>query len=96
MRLLFIVCEANVDERIIELIVEAGASGYTRFTGAFGNGEHGRREGSPVWPGLNSIVLTAVSEEQAERLTELILNLKAERHDRLGVRVFSVPADQLV
>ncbi len=96
MRLLFIVCEANVDERIMEFVIEAGASGYTRFTDAFGNGEHGRREGSPVWPGLNSVILAAMSDEQAARLAQLIEGLKAERNNRLGVRVFSVPTDQLV
>ncbi len=96
MRLLFIVCEANVDERIMEFIAQAGATGYTRLTDAFGNGEHGRREGSPIWPGLNSVIFAAVTDEQAERLTELIEGLRVERAHRVAIRVFSVPAEQLV
>jgi hypothetical protein len=96
MRLLFIICEANVDERIMEMIMEAGGTGYTRFTDAFGNGSHGRREGSPVWPGLNSVIIAAMPDENVQGLTDRIKALQAERSGRLGVRVFAAPAEQLV
>ncbi|MBM3493997.1 MAG: hypothetical protein FJX72_06720 [Armatimonadetes bacterium] len=96
MQLLFIVCEANVDERVIELLTEVGVAGYTRFTDAFGSGTHGRREGSPVWPGLNSIVIAAAPTEQVAVVREQIEALQAEREGRLAIRVFAVPAEQLI
>jgi len=96
MRMLFIMCEANVDPRIIELLLEAGVTGYTRFTDAFGSGSHGRREGSPVWPGLNSVILACVQEEMVEPIRAAVSALQDERGGRLAVRLFSSQAQQLV
>lgn len=95
MRMLFIICEANVDPRVIELLRKVGVAGYTRFTDAFGNGTHGRREGSPVWPGLNSVIMTCVPEELVEPIRHAIAELEQERAGRLAIRVFATPAEQL-
>lgn len=96
MRLLFVICEASVDERIMGILTEAGASGYTRLTDAFGNGSHGRREGSPIWPGLNSLIMSAVTDEQAAEVQRRIEELRAEREGRLAIRVFSTATEQMV
>lgn len=94
MRLLFIICEASVDERIMEMLEHLGAPGYTRFTGAIGNGRRGRREGTPIWPGLNSILMTCVPETLVPHILEGLERLEAERAGRLAVKVFSVPAEE--
>jgi hypothetical protein len=95
MRLLFILCEASVEARITDILDRVKAPGYTRFSGAAGFGCHGRREGSPVWPGLNSIVMTAVPDELLDAISGEIDRLKAERNGRLAIRVFMVPAEEL-
>lgn len=96
MRLTFIVCEASVDERIMAMLTEAGASGYTRLTGAYGSGSHGRREGSPVWPGLNSIIMSAMTDEQIETVRRRIRDLVEEREGRLAIRMFAAPVEQII
>jgi len=93
MRLFFIVCEASVDERVIDLLERLGAPGFTRWTGAVGDGRHGRREGTPVWPGLNSVIMACLPDEQHQPLLAAIDALRAERSGRLAIRVFSVPAE---
>jgi len=95
MRMLFVICEANADSRVIELLTEAGVTGYTRFTDAFGNGTHGRREGSPIWPGLNSLILACVPDEVVDRVRQAVTKLQEERAGRLAVRVFAAPAEQV-
>ncbi|MCC6731354.1 MAG: hypothetical protein IT208_18675 [Chthonomonadales bacterium] len=96
MRMLFIICEASVDERVMAILDEASAPGYTRFTGASGNGAHGKRDGTPVWPGLNSIVMACVPDEMVPAVTAGIDRLREQRAGRLAVHVFSVPAEQVV
>jgi hypothetical protein len=94
--MLFIVCEANVDERVIRILTDIGVTGYTRFTDAFGSGAHGRREGSPVWPGLNSIIMTAMPDDLVESFRQEVEALQAERSGRLAIRVFAAPVEQVV
>lgn len=96
MRMLFVICEANVDPQVIQILLDAGVQGYTRFTDAFGYGVHGRREGSPIWPGLNSVIFACVPEELVEPIRQALQALLDERSGRLGLRIFSCPAEQVL
>jgi hypothetical protein len=95
-RLLFIVCEANVEERVLHELIELGCPGYTRFAGAIGFGSRGRREGSPVWPGLNSLVVSAVPDELEQVVAERLRAIEAERGSGLALKVFSSPCHELL
>jgi hypothetical protein len=94
MRLLFIICDASADARVMGLLDRLEVPGYTRFTGAIGNGPRGRREGTPIWPGQNSLVMTCVPEEMVAGVLAALDKLSAERQGRLALKVFSVPAEQ--
>ena len=94
MRLLFIICEANIEERILHELIEIGCPGYTRFTGAVGYGNRGRREGTAVWPGLNAMILVAVPEADEERVTGMLRSLKAERSSGIALKVFATDAEE--
>ena len=94
MRLLFIICEASVDSRVMTLLAQVGADGYTRFTGATGCGKRGLREGSPIWPGLNSLIMVATPEDLVPEILKGLDLLEAERNGRLALKVFSVPAEE--
>jgi hypothetical protein len=93
MRLVFIICETGVEAHVIEIIEGLGASGYTRFTGAVGDGRHGRREGTPVWPGLNSLVMVAVPDELINPLMTELDKLRAARGGRLALKAFSAAVE---
>jgi hypothetical protein len=94
MRLLFIICESSVETHIMDILIQVGCPGYTRFTGSTGYGHNGRREGSSVWPGLNSIIMSGVPEEMVPSVLEAIEQFNQERAGRLTVKVFSVPAEE--
>jgi hypothetical protein len=89
--LLTIICETAFDETIHGLLDRVGAPGFTRFSGVTGAGETGRREGTVVWPGRNTIFLAAMEEVLAD---EFVTGLRdaiadASRVRKPAVRVFS-------
>ena len=94
MKLLFIICESSVDTKITDLLSSVGAPGYTRFTGGTGFGYSGPREGTPVWPGLNSMIVAAVPEELVSSIQEQITYLKAQRAGKLAVKIMVVPMEE--
>lgn len=96
MQMLFILCEANVDGRVIELLHSVNVPGYTRFTGAVGFGASGRREGTPVWPGLNSLILVYASEVEVQAVRDALRRLEEERQGRVVLKVFAVPAEKVL
>jgi len=93
-RLLFIICESGVEARVTDMLTRVGAPGYTRFTGASGTGAGGIRDGTPVWPGLNSIIMAGVPDAIVPAIMEGIEELEIHRSGRLAVKVFSVAAEE--
>jgi hypothetical protein len=67
-KLLLIVCDQGVEPDVMEVFKRHGLKHYTRWTDCQGSGETGLREGTPVWPGLNSIVMVVLGAHQIEPL----------------------------
>ena len=91
MVLLTIICETSFDETIHGLLDKVGAPGFTRFSGVTGSGETGRREGTIVWPGRNTIFLAAMEEALADQFVAGLGDAieVASRVRKPAVRVFS-------
>lgn len=89
MQMVLIVCDAGVTRRVKEIITEAGAPGYTVLQDATGKGESGPRENTPVWPGLNSVILCAVPVECVPRIRDGLDALRRQRSARhLPLKMF--------
>lgn len=89
MQMALIVCDAGVTARVIEIINEAGASGYTVLHDATGKGESGPRENTPVWPGLNSVILCAVPSDRIPLIRQGLDALRQQRSVRhLPLKMF--------
>ncbi|MBU0609129.1 MAG: hypothetical protein KKI08_14685 [Armatimonadetes bacterium] len=67
-KLLLIVCDQSVEPDVMDTLREHGLNHYTRWTDCQGSGETGRREGTPVWPGLNTVVMVVLPAEAIEPL----------------------------
>jgi nitrogen regulatory protein PII len=70
MKLVTIVCEAILEERVVELLRESGAHGYTAFP-VRGSGNQGERNADMAETGnvqIQVIVKTSVSETLITRL----------------------------
>ena len=63
-KLVTIVCEAGLEERLAEEVMGLGAHGYT-VSDARGRGGRGRREAA--WPASGNIRMEVVCEEAAAR-----------------------------
>jgi hypothetical protein len=96
LRLLFIICEANIEERVLTELIDLGCPGYTRFTGAIGYGSRGRREGSAVWPGMNAMIVCATQPEMVPDVIAMLDRLKKERSSGVALKVFAAEAEELL
>ncbi len=96
-RFLLIICQTGADQEAVEALEDAGVPGYTRFSGASGLGETGRHEGTAVWPGQNTLILSAVPEDL---VPEVVQRLKSIHNSRpghiLGLKIFSFTTQELL
>ena len=67
-KLLQIVCDQSVEPDVMEVLSRHGLNHYTRWTDCQGSGDTGRREGTPVWPGLNTLVMVVLPADEIEPL----------------------------
>ncbi len=89
MQMVLIVCDAGVTNRVKEIVDQAGAPGYTVLQDATGKGESGPRENTPIWPGLNSVVLCAVPSNCVPMIREGLDVLRKQRSARhLPLKMF--------
>lgn len=95
--MLVMVCETPLAERLTAVLDELEVVGYTRFSGVSGIGATGRHEGTAVWPGTNTIILTFVTDERlVERILERNQDVIADHYKkRPGYRVFRLPGEAL-
>ncbi len=70
MKLVIAIYDSGVHPDMMQMLQEHGIERYTLLTGASGAGATGVRAGSPVWPGVNNILLLALPEEKVQPLIE--------------------------
>ena len=63
---------------------------YTRVPVVLGVGDSGPRQGDHVWPEENFLLLMYCEEDVADRLTEVVRELKRTFPDE-GIKLFRVP-----
>jgi hypothetical protein len=99
--MLLIVFRESLEEEIHALLNDHGVKAFTELHKVVGTGETGAAFHSFSWPGVNEMILTALQDDQAERMVE---GLKAFRDERLQeqhgakipMHVFVLPCVQAV
>ena len=94
MQLLFILCESGVEDKLIAMLIDIGVPGYSRFANSTGYGKNGRREGSPIWPGLNTLLMVGLPRDMTPKVLDAVNKLEEQRNGRLAVKIFAVPAEE--
>jgi len=74
--LVTIICEAVLQDRLVHLLTQLGASGYTIIP-AKGAGSHGRRMGDIAGYNTNIEVKTIVTSEISDQLLEDVKELQS-------------------
>jgi len=95
--LILIVCEMGVAEEVVHHLREVGITYFTLHHRALGVGETGRHEGTPIWPGENSIIFCCIPEGRVEDVVRTLKELHNSRPAHvLGLKVFALPVRELL
>lgn len=96
MRMAMLVYNEAVEEEVMEMMAEQGVSNYTKISGVHGKGNaSGAHLGTDVWPGQNSLLFVACSQEQAEGLAAGIGVLR-KKMGHEGIKIFIMPLEKTV
>jgi hypothetical protein len=68
--LVIAIFDQGVEPDVMSVLPEMGIKYFTKFGDVEGSGETGRREGTPIWPGLNTVLLIVMPSEQVDPLIE--------------------------
>ncbi len=65
-KLALIIVESSAEPDVMAALEELDLKNYTRFADVPGHGETGRRDGSPIFPGLNTLLMLAIPGDKVE------------------------------
>jgi hypothetical protein len=77
MKQLTVIYDASIDESVTELMDGLNLPGFTKLFDAHGLGGTGRKLNSPVFPGVNNLLLLLLPDEEVPRVTDALYRLQA-------------------
>ena len=96
MKIVWIAYNQAIGDEVNESLERCGVTNYIKIPVAHGVGQHsGFHMGSHIWPGVNSLLMIACTEETKDRLLEEVKKLKRS-FEKEGIKVFVMPLDELV
>lgn len=99
--MLLIVFRESLEEEIHALLHTHHVKAFTELHKVGGTGETGAAFHSFAWPGVNELILTALPDDEAERVVEGFKVFRDERRRqqhgiKLPLRIFVLPCVQVV
>lgn len=85
-KLVFIVCDEGFRPDVMDVLGQHEILYYTLWSGAEGCGETGRKAGNPIWPGLNDVLMVALSEGAVQPLIDALHKARDTFPVRPGIR----------
>lgn len=67
-KLVFIICDQSVEPDVMDALQQHGLGHHTMWGDCQGAGTTGIRQGNPIWPGLNTVVMVVMEEGRIEPL----------------------------
>src|SRR2546426_5397196 len=67
MKMVLVIYDAGIDEDLRAVLDDARIDAYTKLIGATGTGRKGHRFGTPIWPGTNNLLWSALPDAQVSR-----------------------------
>lgn len=101
MKMLLVIFRVSLDEDIRQLLQELNLKAFTEAPKVLGIGEAGQAADTLEQPGFNSLILSALEDDQAE---QVIGRLRAYRDElshhqhgaNIPLRVFVLPCEQVL
>lgn len=93
MKALFIIVEQALEPDVLAVFERLRIEHYTSWGNVKGSGRTGRKDGSPIWPGLNMVFLVLLDEPRVPTLVGELERLRDSLPLQPGLRVFSTQAE---
>jgi len=84
---MFIVVENSAEPDVMEVLAELGLPHFTRWGDVVGDGETGRREGTAIFPGLNTVLMVVLPEERVEAVVRGLHEIRDSFIIRPGMKI---------
>jgi hypothetical protein len=96
MKMLLIICPEGRQREIRDRIWGHDIHAYTELKDVTGEGLKGKKLGSRVWPDTSIIVFTVIPNEKVDGLVSDLRRFSEDLFPDEGMRVFVMPAEQVV
>lgn len=96
MKMLMIICPEERQKEIRELIGAHEVHAYTELREVIGEGAHGKRLDTRVWPTRSVLVFTVVAEEKVDELMQALAACRERLLPSEGMRAFVLPVEQML
>jgi hypothetical protein len=93
--LVILIVDGGVEPDVREALAARGLDHFTRFSDISGAGETGRREGDPIWPGLNTVFYIVMENDQIQPLVDQLHAIRATYPITPGMKFIVVPAQMI-
>ena len=94
-KLVLIIIDQGVEMDVMEAMGEMGLAHFTRLSDVSGSGETGRREGDPIWPGLNTVLMIYMRADQVQPLIERCHAMRDSYPITPGMKFFVLAAEMV-
>src|SRR5258706_12486189 len=85
MKLLTVIYDAGIDESVTELVEGLNLPGFTKLFDAHGLGGTGMKLNTPVFPGINNLLILLLPDEQVRAVTDSLYHLQASYRLKPGL-----------
>ena len=93
--LVYIIFNNALEPEILDILKKVQVKAYTRWDKVKGMGETGPHMGDEVWPAWNTMIMSALSSDKKDALSEEIKKLR-ERFPEQGVKMLVLPFEEIV
>ncbi len=96
MKLIFIIYNVVIENKVMEKLEETGVKTYTKLPSIHGVGTHSVPHlDSLIWPGVNHGLFIAVEEEKKNEVLEKMKVLNST-YEKEGLKVFVLPLEEVL
>jgi len=94
-KLLIIVYDRAIEEDMMRTIQSLNVTGYTKLFGAHGLGGRGMKQGDPIFPGLNNILIIQTNEGDAHKIVKAVREMQSQYILKPGITIWSMDVQVL-
>jgi len=96
MKILLVVYNEAIEDKVMESLKETGIEEYTRVPTVYGVGKSsGPHMGTHIWPSTNSMLIISCDDSTARSALDKIAALKEENR-KLGIKAFLLNQEEQV